>query len=141
MVYHSGDGIMAQCVACVCVCVCVFSCMSKRRVYLLCACLDKPVPGCTASTVSECVCAWQLGRWSLILTTGKSQSHNALGAAPNEEAVAAAMRNQSQLDYLGKKKVHSLYLFLSLSSCCCSSWTAIIVLSFDMNWVQLILNS
>lgn len=96
MVYHSGDGIMAAFV-CMRVCERVFSCMSNRRVCLLCACSDKPVPGCTASTVSECVCVCQLSRWSLILTTGKSQSHNALGAVPNEEAAAAAMRNQSQL--------------------------------------------
>lgn len=57
---------------------------------------------------SECVC--QLSRWSLILTTGKSESHNALGVAPNEEAATAAMRNQSQFKYWEKKKVLSLSL-------------------------------
>lgn len=58
MVHHSGDGIMAQHVrVSVCVCMRVFSCRSTRRVCLLCACLDKPVPGSTASVFpSECVC-------------------------------------------------------------------------------------
>lgn len=52
MVHHSGDGIMAQ-RARVCVCVSVFSCMSNRRVCLLCACLCLPETGCTASNVSQ----------------------------------------------------------------------------------------
>ncbi len=88
--------------------------------------------------LSECVC--QLSRWSLILTTGKSQSHNALGAAPNEEAAAAAMSNQSQLEYWRKKKVafpHSLSLSLSpsLLPVAVPPGPAIVVLSVNMNWV------
>lgn len=55
--YHSGDGILAPCVCVrVCVCLWVFSCMNNGRGRVLCACLDKPAPGCTASTVSKCVC-------------------------------------------------------------------------------------
>ena len=56
-----------------------------------CACWDKPMIGFVVGIVCVCVCAcvrcWCLllslfCRWILILTAGKSQSHNALGAGP-----------------------------------------------------------
>lgn len=41
MVNHSRDGIRVKCTVC--------PCMMNTSVCLLCACLDKPVPGCTVS--------------------------------------------------------------------------------------------
>lgn len=86
-----------------CVRVCEHVPASQTDVFICCAlvwislCLDVLLPMFLSECLCVCVC--QLSRWSLILTTGKSQSHNALGAAPNEEeAVAAAMRNQSQFE-------------------------------------------
>lgn len=85
---------------------------TDRHVCLPSVCLDKLCLNVLLPVFrSVCVCVCQLSRWSLILTTGKSQSHNALGAGPNEEAeLAAAMRNQSQFVHTYKKKVLSLSL-------------------------------
>lgn len=86
--------------------------------------------------LSECVFVCELSRWSLIPTTGKSQSHNALGAAPNEEAAAAAatMRNQSQFEYWKRcfASLSFLRRFLQELPLLCNPWTW----SGSIGWVH-----
>lgn len=107
--------------------------MTGRRVCSPCAWWEKPLPGCTAPPPAfhsqcVCVCVCQLSRWSLILTTGKSQSHNAMGVMPNEEA-ALAIRNQSQLEWWNE-----CVLFVSLW--CRSIWTGpLFVQTINTNWL------